>query len=103
MSDFLKNQVEARNKVWHEAKALLETADAEKRDLTAEENESYARISAELDERAALIESANQLAAREERAAEAAASFIPSNTRSADDSDILRAIAMGEQRGHESL
>lgn len=101
MSEFAKFQSEARAKAWEAAKVILDRAAAEKRDLSAEENEQYARISAELDERAALIESANNLAAREERAAEAASAFVPSNTRSVDDSDILRAIAMGEQRGHE--
>jgi len=103
MSEFVKFQQEARAKAWEAAKSILDRAAEEKRDLTAEENEQYGRISAELDERAAQIEKANELSAREERAAEAAAQFIPTATRSVDDSDLLRQIALGESRGHEFM
>ena len=38
---FIKAQAEARAKAWEAAKALLERAADEKRDLTAEENEQF--------------------------------------------------------------
>jgi len=72
MSEFVKFQAEARAKAWEAAKVILDRAATEKRDLTAEENEQYTRISAELDERAALIEDAKKLADREARAFAAA-------------------------------
>lgn len=101
MSEFLKNQVEARQKVWHEAKALLESADAEKRDLTAAEQETYNKLNEELDKRSAFIADAKALAEREERAAAVAQDFEIATGRSLDDTDLLRSIAKGETRGHE--
>ena len=65
MSDYINRQHELRQAAWHEAKHLLDTAGAEKRDLTAEEQEKYDRISADLDTRGAIIE---QLKADEEYA-----------------------------------
>ena len=56
MSEYIKQQHEARQKSWAEAKALLDTAAAESRDLSAEENEKYNRISQDLDSRAKVIE-----------------------------------------------
>lgn len=101
MSEYIKIQSEARAKAWEAAKALLDTAAAEKRDLTAEENEQFTRINTDLDERAERIEQAQRLAEREERAAQAAASFVPSTTANLSESDILRSIALGEKREFE--
>jgi HK97 family phage major capsid protein len=100
MSDFIKNQQEARAKAWNEAQALLDLAAAEKRDLTAEENEKFARINKDLDERAALIETIKATQEREARAAEAAANFEVRTFETAGDADILRQIAAGEVRAH---
>ena len=71
MSEYIKHQHEARQKAWHEAKALLDGAAAEKRDLSAEENAKYESISADLDTRAKVIETLKSDADREMRAAEA--------------------------------
>lgn len=101
MSDFIKIQQEARKSAYEQAKALLDNAASEKRDLSGEETQTYERIMADIDERAKLIDSIKATAEREERAAEAAASFKPTETASANDSDILRSIAMGERRGFE--
>jgi HK97 family phage major capsid protein len=101
MSEFIKIQQEARKSAYEQAKALLDNAASEKRDLSGEETQTYERIMADLDERAKLIESIKATADREERAAEAAASFKPSESTRSNDSDILRAIARGEQRGFE--
>lgn len=101
MSEFLKIQSEARAKAWNEAQALLDRAATENRDLTAEENEQFARINADIDARAALIEQVKAAEEREARAAEAARGFEVRETASArTDADILRAIANGEVRSH---
>jgi HK97 family phage major capsid protein len=101
MSEFIKIQQEARKSAYEQAKALLDNAASEKRDLSGEETQTYERIMADIDERAKLIDSIKATAEREERAAEAAASFKPSEDTRSNDSDILRAIAMGEQRSYE--
>jgi HK97 family phage major capsid protein len=101
MSDFIKIQQEARKSAYEQAKALLDNAASEKRDLSGEETQTYERIMADIDERAKLIDSIKASAEREERAAEAANSFRPSETATANDSDILRSIAMGERKGFE--
>ena len=97
---FIKAQAEARAKAWEAAKALLDRAADEKRDLTAEENEQFDRINTELDERAAVIESVRKAEEREAKAAEAAHGFeVREGGRS--DSDVLRSIARGEVRNYE--
>lgn len=100
MSDYIARQHELRQKAWHEAKHLLDTAAAESRDLTAEENETYEKISAELDQRAQVIE---QLKQDEERAARLDA--VAAEVRADDtpvsgpsDADTIRALARGEIR-----
>ena len=100
MSDYINRQHELRQAAWHEAKHLLDTAGAEKRDLTAEEQETYDRISADLDTRGAIIE---QLKGDEERAARldaAAAELRTDEAPAGDDTDAetIRAMARGEVR-----
>ena len=51
MKEYIDRQVEIRNRAWEEAKSILDKATAEKRDLSAEENQTYERIAKELDER----------------------------------------------------
>ena len=101
MSEFLNAQVEARQKLWHEAKAVLDTAEAEKRELTGEEQGKFETLSAELDKRASFIAEAKKVAERENRAAVAAEGFtVPSENRAAD-ADRIRAMARGEVRSFE--
>lgn len=105
MSEYLKQQIEARQSAWHAAKALLDAAAAEKRDLSATEQESYDRIMADMDSRAERIA---DLQAAEARAAsiEAAVANAPEihvehrAMKPESDSDILRKLAMGEIRSH---
>jgi HK97 family phage major capsid protein len=102
MSDYIKRQHDLRQAAWHEAKHLLEAAAAENRDLNAEEQEKYDRISGELDSRAAIIE---QLKADEERAArlDAVAAEIRTDEEPAgDDTEVeaIRALARGEIRSY---
>jgi HK97 family phage major capsid protein len=102
MSDFIKSQTDARNNLIAQAREVLDFAQAEKRGLSAEENQKIARIEADIDSADATIETARKLAEREARASEAAASFVPSAPSAQNsDADILRAIASGEMRGYD--
>ena len=105
MSDYIRQQAEARAKAWEEAKALLDSAAAEKRDLSAEENQTYDRIMADLDSRSQVIETMNAQAERENRAAEAMKGFeaqvkpavaVPA----IDEAELIRSLARGEIRSH---
>ena len=96
---FIKAQAEARAKAWEEAKALLDSAAAEKRDLTAEEQGKFDRINADLDERAAAIETIRKAEEREAKAAAATSGFEVSEV-SKSDYDYVRALAKGELRSH---
>ena len=107
MSDFLTKQMEARQRAWSEATELLDTVASENRDLSATERETYDRINADLDQRAALI---RDVQAAEAREADIAASMRgledvarPVETRQAaasTDSDILRELLSGERRAY---
>jgi HK97 family phage major capsid protein len=102
MSDFIKSQMDARNNLIAQAREVLNIAEAEKRGLSAEENQKIARIEADIDSADTAIETARKLADREARASEAAASFTPSApAQENSDADILRSIALGEMRGYE--
>jgi HK97 family phage major capsid protein len=105
MSDYIRQQAEARAKAWEEAKALLDSAAAEKRDLSAEENQTYDRIMADLDARSQVMETMKAQADREERAAEAMSGFeaqvkpavaVPA----IDEAELIRSLARGEIRSH---
>jgi len=104
MSDFIKAQMDARNNLIAQAREVLDFAEAEKRGLSAEENQKIARIEADIDQADTAIETARKLAEREARAAEAASAFAPSvPTPENSEADILRSIAMGETRSHEFI
>jgi HK97 family phage major capsid protein len=101
MSDFIKSQMDARNNLIAQAREVLDFAEAEKRGLSAEENQKIARIEADIDSADTAISTARSISEREARAAEAAASFAPTTAPVNTDADILRSIASGEIRGHE--
>ena len=103
MSEYIKRQHDLRQAAWHEAKQILDTAGAENRDLTSEEQEKYDRISADLDTRAQVIE---QLKADEERAARldaVAAEIRTDEVPAGDDTDAeaIRKLARGEVRSFD--
>jgi len=103
MSEYIKRQHDLRQAAWHEAKQILDTAGAENRDLTGEEQEKYDRISADLDTRAQVIE---QLKADEERAArlDAVAAEIRTDEVPAGedtDAEAIRKLARGEVRSFD--
>ena len=105
--DYIKQQHEARQKAWEEAKSLLDAAASEKRDLTAEENDKYARINADLDQRAQVIETIKADQDREARALEAMKGLEnqarPVADTRKDDSDVeaIRSLARGEIRSYD--
>jgi HK97 family phage major capsid protein len=104
MSDIVKTMIDERQKAWHQAKDILDTAAAEKRDLTSEEEQTFARINEDLDRRAKVIEDVKAAFEREERVAAAVASMgVPvTESRAADktDADFLKALARGEIRSY---
>jgi HK97 family phage major capsid protein len=107
MSDYIARQVEERNRAFHQAKELLDAAAAEKRDLTATEEETYGRIMADMDRRSEVIKT---MLADEDRsrdiddAVRGHVEARPQENRqmpSAEtDNDILRKIISGELRSH---
>ena len=103
---YLQRQVEARQQTWHAAKALLDSAAAENRDLTGEEEQSYQRMTADLDRRAQIIKDLTA-AVETERTIGEARELAPEvrETRAAGENadDILRRIGLGEIRGHEFM
>ena len=100
MSDFLKSQVEARNNLIAQAREVIDVAEAEKRGLTAEDQQKIERIEAEIGQRDAAIETARKIAEREERAVDAARETAVPSAEVRTDSDILRQIAEGELRSY---
>jgi len=100
--DYLAQQVEARKTAWHAAKALLDGAAAESRDLTAEEEQSFSRINADIDSRSQRIEDLQGVASRaaDIEAAVATAPEVREDRalREASDFDVVRALASGEIR-----
>jgi HK97 family phage major capsid protein len=107
MMEYIKQQHEARQRAWEEAKSLLDAAAAEKRDLTAEENAKYEKISADLDTRAKVIETLKEDSVREERAAEAMRGLenqarpMGETVAEKNDADAIRSLARGEIRSYD--
>ena len=101
---YIERQVELRAKAWEEAKALLDAAAAENRDLSGEEQVTYDRIMADLDTRAKTIEQIQKDAEREARVNAAIAGYedvarpIVERASAQNDADLIRALARGEVR-----
>ena len=107
MSEYLKKLVEDRQSAYHAAKAKMDEAAAESRDLSTEEREFVDRTFAELDEKRTMIDTLITAEKREAEIAEAMRGVAdvarPVEARSAaaeTDADILRAILTGERRAH---
>lgn len=107
MSDFIKRLQERRLNVWEQTKALLDTAEAAKRDLSAEEETTYQALNADLDTIDARVKDMRDA---EQRTRDAEAAFAdllakPANERKkADDKNTeLRKWLTGEtgQRAFE--
>ena len=107
MKQFIEQQMAQRATAWEAAKKILDVATAEKRDLTAEETQTYDRISKELEDRQATIEKMRSDEARELRLDAATREMAdqvrpiadaPRSIRS--DADVIRSMAKGELRSH---
>lgn len=102
--EYLKRQIEARQQAWHAAKALLDGAAAEARDLSAEEQQSYDRMMTDIDERSQKI---SDLQAAESRARDIEASLLEvpeireaAAIRGESDFDAVRKLVSGEIRSY---
>ena len=102
MSDYLSRQIDARQSAWHAAKSLLDAAAAEKRDLSAEEEQSYQRMMDDIDSRSDKIK---DLQAAEARAVEieAAVADAPEvrtkrETGKSETASQIRALLNGDVR-----
>ena len=100
MSEYLARQYDLRVKAWEEAKQILDSASAEQRDLSAEEQQSYDRITEDMSNRATVIES---LKADEDRATRLDALAVEVRADAApavvvDELAQIRALACGEVR-----
>jgi HK97 family phage major capsid protein len=96
-----------RATAWEAAKKILDVATAEKRDLTAEETQTYEKISKELEDRQVTIEKMRADEARELRLDAATREMAdqvrpvadaPRGVRS--DAEVIRSMAKGEIRSH---
>jgi len=99
MQDYINRQVEQRARAWEEAKGLLDKAASESRDLTGEEQQTYDRINADLDERARVIETLKKDMDREAAAAELRVADAPTPAPQApSDVEMFRRLISGEVR-----
>ena len=103
MKEYLDRQVEIRQQAWHQAKAIIEVATAEKRDLSVEEEQTYSRLNDELNERAATIAKLREDETRELRM-DAATREIADQVRPVasapvnEDVAMIRSLIKGELR-----
>jgi HK97 family phage major capsid protein len=107
LSEYLKKLVEDRQSAYHAAKAKMDEAAAESRDLSAEEREFVDRTFAELDEKRTMIDTLITAEKREAEIAEAmrgvadVARPVEARTAAAEsDADILRQLLAGERRAY---
>lgn len=107
MHPMVERLYEEKRHAWERAKAILDTAEEEKRDLTAEESEAFDAANADIDaknERIRQIEAAEaRAAAADELRKEYAAVLAPkAGDRDPDDRTMLQRMFAGEVREFES-
>ena len=104
MSEYIKRLQERRANVWEQAKGLLDTAEGESRDLSAEEEQTYKNLNAELDR---IDARTKDMAGAEQRAKDAEQAFSsllarPQERKAPEPKDSeLRRFARGELRSLE--
>lgn len=104
MSEYIANLSDERAKAWEQAKALLDVATAEKRDLSAEETQTFDRINADLDIKDARIKAIIDTETRDRDIQESRSRLgVPANLGGAaaevDQDDVtVRRLLSGEQR-----
>lgn len=104
MSEYIADLSAARAKAWEEAKALLDVATAEKRELSAEETQTFDRINADLDVKDTRIKTIIDAEQRDRDIQESRARLgVPVNLGGAapevdQDDVIVRRLLAGELR-----
>jgi HK97 family phage major capsid protein len=107
LSEYLKKLVDDRQSAYHAAKAKMDEAAAESRDLSTEEREFVDRTFAELDEKRTMIDTLVEAEKREREIAESMRGLedvvrpVEARTAAAEsDADILRSLLAGERRAY---
>lgn len=107
MRELLARLLSERANIWEGTKALLDTVEAESRDLSGEEQADYARRTADLDALDARIRDLNERIAAESDAAEARARaealIRPADTQPQGETADERAMAFFRGRGGATL
>lgn len=104
--NYVETLIESRNRAWEEAKTLLDTVQAEKRELSAEEEAQWTRINSDIDAKDLRIKELISIDEREAQAAEARSRFenvvrAPEAPKTSGEDEQLRALFAGETRSVE--
>mgnify|MGYP003638100247 FL=1 len=100
MSEFIKSQHELRNTLIMQVREVIDFAEAEGRGLDAAELSKINAIEADIAKADETVSVAQRSEERKVEASVAAKGFIPSVSEERSATDIFRALALGEQRGH---
>ena len=105
MSDFITQLQEKRANIWEQGKVLLDAAEKENRELTAEESESFRKMNEDMDSIGQQVQLVAERAKREGDLAEAFAAINAKPTErehkpeGEDYAAAFRKLAAGESRG----
>jgi HK97 family phage major capsid protein len=99
MSEFIKTQQEVRANLIAQVRDVIESAEADKRGLDAEEMQKIERIEADIAKADEAIRAAERNEERRSEVDAAARGFVPV-TEARTDADIFRALSKGEVRSH---
>ena len=100
MSEFIKSKHELRNNLITQVREVIDFAESEARGLDAEELSKINAIETDIAKADETINAATRNEARSVEASVAAKGFIPAVSEERSATDIFRALANGEQRGH---
>jgi len=101
LSEFINSQQELRNNLIMQVREVIDFAESEARGLDAAEVSKINAIEADIAKADETINVAQRSEERKVEASVAAKGFIPSVSEARSASDILRAVANGEERSHE--
>ena len=100
MSEFIKSQRELRNNLITQVREVIDFAEAEGRGLDGAELSKINAIEADIAKADETLTVATRNEERNVEASVAAKGFIPAVAEERSATDIFRALAQGEQRGH---
>ena len=100
MSEFIKSQHELRNNLIMQVREVIDYAESEGRGLDAAELSKINSIEADIAKADETVSVAQRSEERKVEASVAARGFIPAISEERSATDIFRALALGEQRGH---